>query len=309
MPADGSSAEEILGRLTDEVQSLRQRVAELEELHFLPGRQILPVGDRASGYLTLEREERRFTSFAMARHPDFVLLWYRFLNLFESGIENIGTVVPQPQFTTRVQLAYHLIAAAGGTVKLILDAGMAGYYAQAFTLVRHLFETWLRLEYIRMRPDMANMWFVGPDGRKPQPPGENSIHNYVKNNASTDLRPAVERVLNRLKDFNKMAHPSEFTAQQTVGAKKGTFHIGANYDVDLCVGVLHEGASGLRFLLVALNELAPQPEPWRRELAHLWDEHDQILERELEELDRYHERLNETGHWILQQKTIPPPAR
>jgi hypothetical protein len=48
------------------------------------------------------------------------------------------------------------IAVASWSAKLVLDAGLAGYYAQAYGMVRHLIETWLRLEYIRMRPTEAD---------------------------------------------------------------------------------------------------------------------------------------------------------
>lgn len=52
---------------TDEFQRelafLRRRVAVLEALHVLAGRQLLPVDDALlAGYLTLEREERRYTA-------------------------------------------------------------------------------------------------------------------------------------------------------------------------------------------------------------------------------------------------------
>ena len=108
------------------------------------------------GYLLLESDERFFTSVAFQRHERFVRVWYTYLNLLREGILAIGVTLDAPDGSVRTQLALRFIAASGGTVKLILDAGLAGYYAQAFGLIRHLFETWLRLEYFRLRPDEAS---------------------------------------------------------------------------------------------------------------------------------------------------------
>lgn len=290
----------------DELHFLRQRVADLEALHFAPGRQVLPFDDQLlAGYLTLEREERRFTAWAMARHADFVAVWYRFLCLFRSGFQNIGHEVPHPEFDTRTQLALQFIAASGGTVKLILDAGLAGYYAQSYALVRHLFETWLRLEYIALRPDMAERWFVGPEGEPPCPPNEGTIHAHLRKNTAGAQRQVVDMVINKLPTLNKMAHPSQFFLQQTVGAREGQFNIGANYDAELCVGVLHEGASGLRLILSAFNVVVPQPEWWREELRSSMDAHSRTREVDLGHLERMRHDARETEHWILSRTPTP----
>lgn len=283
-----------------ELEFLRRRVADLEALHSVPGRQVLPVDDALlTGYLALEREERRYTAWAIARHADFVVVWYRYLNLLKVGVDNIGDEVPHPEFTTRTQLAFQFIAATAGTVKLVLDAGLAGYYAQAYTLVRHVFETWLRLEYITLRPEMAATWFVGPNGRAPQPPDERTIHTYVRRSTRGEHRRAVGMVIDKLPSFNKMAHPSQYLLQQTVGAREGQFNIGANYDPELCAGVLHEGASGLRFILSALNDIAPQPAWWREEFSAVMDAHQACLEIEVGHLERMRAEARNAEHWIL----------
>lgn len=286
-----------------ELVFLRRRVADLEQLHFIPGRHVLPANDDLlAGYLTLEREERRYTSWAIARHSAFVDVWYQFPSLLKSGIENAGNEDSQPEFTPPRELAFQFIAAAGGTVKLVLDAGLAGYYAQAYTLVRHLFETWLRLEYIKLRPEMADCWFVGSKGQEPQPPGEQKVHTYVLRSTKGDRRATVQQVLNKLQDLNKMAHPSQFTLQQTVGARENTFNIGANYDPELCVGVLHEGASGLRLILTALHELSPQPSEWRESLREAMSDQAKALELELGHLERMREQAEVAQHWIMSKR-------
>lgn len=292
-----------------ELAFLQRRVAELEALHSLPGRQLLPVDEELlAGYLILEHEEPRYTTWAIARHADFVVVWYRFLNLLKAGVDNIGDAVPHPEFTTRTQLTYQLIASTAGTLKLILDAGLAGYYAQAYALVRHVFETWLRLEYITLRPEMAQKWFVGPNGQAPQPPSEKTIHTYVLRNTRGEHQRAVGQALDKLPSFNKMAHPSQYVLQQTVGAREGQFNVGANYDPELAVGVLHEGASGLRFILSALDGIAPQPEAWREEFRAVIDAHESCSEAEWGRLERMRAEARNTEHWILSRMSSEDKA-
>jgi len=281
-----------------EISFLRRRVADLEALHFIPGRSVLPVGDDVlEGYLTLEREERRYTTWAMARHAEFVTVWYRLLSLLKAAVVNAGDLPPSADDSNRMQLGMQWIAAAGGTVKLILDAALAGYYAQGYMLTRHLLETWLRLEYIALRPEMAAMWFVGPSGEMPRPPSENTIHNYVKSNTTGMHRKLVTMVLNTLRNLNKMSHPSEFTLQQTVGVKKQTFNVGANYDPELCAGLLNEGANGLRLLLFAFRDLVPQPLDWCDGLRSVSEEYARVWTQEVESLERRRKSVAGSVHW------------
>lgn len=81
-----------------------------------------------------------------------------------------------------------------------------------------------------------------------------------------------------------MAHPTEEGFQQTVAANGGAYKFGANYVPELCVGVLHDGASGLRFILHALDHVLPQGEEWRETLRNVIDEHAQVLDREKQRL-------------------------
>lgn len=150
---------------------------------------------------------------------------------------------------------------------------------------------------------MAESWFVGPKGQAPQPPDEGTIHSYVRRNTRDEHKRAVAMVIDKLPSFNKMAHPTPFVLQQTVGAWEGQFNIGANHDPELCVGVLHEGASGSRFILSALHVIAPQPEWWREELRAVMDAHTVCLDAALGQLERMREDARNTEHWIMARMT------
>lgn len=270
-----------LAHLTRERDELRFRLSLLDSLPLMQGRPRLDVPyEMLRGYLLLESDERFFTAVALQRHERFVHVWYTYLNLLREGILAIGDTLEAPDGSIRTQLALRFIAASGGTVKLILDAGLAGYYTQAYGLVRHLFETWLRLEYIRLRPDEAGKWFVQDDGSDPRPPNEGTIHGYIEKNATGSQKTVVTMVKKKISDLNAMAHPSPNTLQQTQGATENQFQVGANYDPDLSFSVLHEGASGLRFILTALDDVVPQPRAWNDQLQRTIDLQSEVLKWE-----------------------------
>lgn len=259
---DGTNTE--VGQLRAECDRLARRVAELETVQVIVGRPVLNVPDETlMGYVALEQEERRFTVHALTQHRELVLAWYRHLALFHEAIDMYGnrvTSVPKPIAHV---LRLRLIAAAGGTAKLVLDATLAGYYTQALALVRHLFETWIRLEYLRLNPAAADRWFVADDGTPPRPPKEQTIHGYLLNRQDYALRPIVAKVIRIIRALNVMAHPSQNTLQQTKGVRSDQITVGANYDPDLCVKTLHEGCNAFRLIMTALGELLDVPAEWR----------------------------------------------
>ncbi len=237
------------------------------------------------GYLALDEEERRFTEHALAQHSAMVAHWYRLLTLFRLACTSPVPHLDDDEAVLARLLRLQFIAAAGGTVKLVLDATLAGYYAQAFTLIRHLFETWIRLEFLHIQPERARAWYVGDDGSPPQRPNRGTIHSVVRNGSSPERQSVFGRVEQTIKDLNEMAHPSPYTLQQTIGVRPNQYNVGANYDPDLCAKALHEGASGLTLLVGALARDIPQPEQWSEELRAVVADYEWVLlgEREAQE--------------------------
>ncbi len=113
-----------------------------------------------------------------------------------------------------------------------------------------------------------------------------TIQNYVVSRAKGARKKNVILVLKKISDFNKMAHPSEAGFQQTVAVTGNAYKFGANYVPELCVGVLHDGASGLRFILQALDDALPQTEEWRKGLRDVADEHEKVLDQAMKRLRR-----------------------
>lgn len=259
-----SDSEAGVSELSDERDRLAGRVAELEQLQLIVGRPLLNVPDeRLVGYMALEREERQFTAHALTQHRELVLAWYQQLALFHEAIDMHGTRATSDARSVADVLQLRLIAASGGTAKLMLDATLAGYYSQALGLVRHLFETWIRLEYVRLNSGAADRWFVADDGAAPRPPSEGTIHRFLMSRRAYGNKPLVERVITTIQALNVMAHPSQNTLQQTQGTRSNQINIGASYDPDLCARALHEGSSALRLVMTALGELLDVPLEWR----------------------------------------------
>jgi hypothetical protein len=268
----GENEELALSRLKSERDALADRLAELERLSLVVGRPVLKVNDEVlQGYMALEREERRFTTHTLTQHREFVIVWYLHLTLFREAIGAYRDRVATEAVSTAHILRLQFIAAAGGTAKLALDATLAGYYTQAFALVRHLFETWVRLEFLRLNPEGADRWYMGDDGTPPQPPNEGTIHRYFRRHKEYPGKQLVEQIIGTIESLNVMAHPSQHTLQQTRGVRPTQITVGANYDADLCARALHEGAHAFRFVSAHLIELAEPPQSWRERFQEARD--------------------------------------
>ncbi|MDP9472571.1 MAG: hypothetical protein M3Q71_18220 [Chloroflexota bacterium] len=277
-----------IGRLEAERDALTQRLAEIAANNRpVAVRPVLAASDELLvGYLVLEREERRYTEHALSQHGAMVAHWYRLLTLLWFAVESAAPPPDERPRSLDSLLRIQFIAAAAGTAKLVLDATLAGYYTQAFALIRHLLETWLRLEYLHARPDMAEHWYVGEDGRPPRPPGEGAIRKEVYRAANGDRRQVINRVIQTIDKLNVMAHPSPHTLQQTIGVHPNQYNFGANYDAGLCVGALHEGQGALSLILAAFNQDAPQSEAWRDELRAAQTDYRPVLDAEIQAAEK-----------------------
>src|SRR5215217_5667453 len=74
----------------------------------------------------------------------------------------------------------NLATGAAATAKLTLDAALAGYYSQAYGLLRHMAETWEQMVYLRLNEQAAKRWF-SPDGVTPaQEPSQGAILRGIR---------------------------------------------------------------------------------------------------------------------------------
>jgi hypothetical protein len=74
-----------------------------------------------------------------------------------------------PQYRSE-EYRLNLLGLAGGSIKLAMDAALAGYYNSCMALERHMLETWSRSVYTRLHPEDIWRFFpvkVWPKGNSP----------------------------------------------------------------------------------------------------------------------------------------------
>lgn len=219
----------------------------------------VPEADLA-GYLAFCDEERHYTAIALREQEALVRIWYRLFNLY--GQAALGIPVQPDEDNPAIPLSARFLAASGATSKLIFEAALAGHYTQAFMMVRHLFETWVRLAYLKFRPDMAEGWYVVLGRDRPEPPSRGAMHSELRKRLNGTERKALEAIIATIERMDTMAHPSPHTLLQTMTDREDAFKIAGTYIPDLCHSALYEGASGLRLLLGQWQNLAQMSESW-----------------------------------------------
>jgi hypothetical protein len=140
-----------------------------------------------AGYRTLHLQEAKYTGIALANMPAEIAVWHRYLTLFNRTMrkEHVSPSENRDDVRTAWGLQLSLASAASSSAKLILDATLAGYYSQAFALIRHMLETWQQMAYVRLNERAARQWF-SPDGiRNPKQSNQNTVTKGSGNSAST----------------------------------------------------------------------------------------------------------------------------
>lgn len=252
---------------------------EWQELAHTIGGPVLDLPpDELAGYLAFDDEEQHFRSIAIRRHEALVRVWYKLLRLYHEAVLEQRKSPFETDPSHAEELRIQFIAVAGGTAKIVFDCALAGYYTQAFMMVRHLFETWVRMCFVRIRPDQANRWYDETSDPTQKPPEPKTMHSAIrKSMTQKDEELLLTRVLDTIKRMNTMSHPSHHTMLQTVVEDSGKIKIGGNYIPDMCRSALHEGASALRILLQEWAHSFPFSKVWRNKLAATIEEHSNCL--------------------------------
>lgn len=116
-------------------------------------------------YHSLEQGELGHRLEAAREHTFAFDLWLRALALYRSAFDGVfdwGDDLPT-ETVRALNVRADLLGLAGSSAKPTLAALLAGYYWNAFGLIRNLLETWRRAAFVRRRPEGAVPWFVLPD--------------------------------------------------------------------------------------------------------------------------------------------------
>ncbi len=222
-----------------------------------------------AGYKAFHDQEGKYTAIALQEMPDAVAVWYRFLTLYDSMLrrEHASPFDDRDVQHKAWHLRLQLSSTAAATAKLVLDASLAGYYSQAFGLIRHMYETWQQMVYVRFNPAAAHQWYT-PDGiRMPQEPAPDTITNGARKFARKD--PELElnalEVERQIKGLNKGAHPSGLAVSQNTTGKPGWSQLGANFNRKLLAQAVSTGTVALALLLHETARSVPVADAWRTE--------------------------------------------
>ena len=179
----------------------------------------------------------------------------------------------------------NLASGALATAKLTLDAALAGYYSQAYGLLRHMAETWEQMVYLRLNEPAAKRWF-SPDGVKPaQEPSKKTVLNGIRKLGKNEigLLDNLDVVEDKISILNDGAHPSGLMMVQVSTATPGMRQLGANFDRGLLGNVMSLGTVFMAMLLRQIEHLVAVDTAWQSEFDAIGEERRQWHKAELGE--------------------------
>jgi hypothetical protein len=242
---------------------------------------VLPSSDEViAGYRTLHTQEEIYNRKAIEAMPDAVKNWYGHLTLYDRVMrreyEWPKTEPDDDYWSWKARL--NLAIVAESTAKLVLDASLAGYYSQAYGMLRHMVETWEQMVYLRLieEPGTGMRWFT-PNGIQPaRVPKQDTIRKALRKIAKAGKLPwlthnlnAIEAMVERL---NKGAHPGSFTMVQASTEMPGFQQLGAKFDRELLGDCLSLGTAAMALLLCEIEWLFPDSSMWQDEFKSLQKE-------------------------------------
>lgn len=210
--------------------------------------------DVISGYQHLHTHEEMFNRKAIEAMPDAVANWYGYLALYVAMLKRDYECPDgeDKQACTARMLRLHFSVAACGTSKIVLELVLAGHYAQAYALLRHMFETWLQIVYLRLDPSVANHWMGKVDDAHLHEPSYGRVLRRVQTltkNLHQGEKTNVATVEAKINQLNKGAHPSRLLVAQVRGDEPGVAWLGGNLDLDRLKEALDLGTLATALLI------------------------------------------------------------
>jgi hypothetical protein len=235
-------------------------------------------------YHLWELEERQARISANLEHTPALTLWLRVVRLFRLAL--IKTFELDPDITTAekadVRLRLDILTMAGISSKCVLDLLAAGYYTQAFGLIRHLIESWFQLLFLRYAPsDEAWRWLpnnlvpdevLGQDGfpRKRKVPEYPEIRRLITDNGTDRDKKALSKFVRGFGTMSSHSHPSmEGLSQLFFPDFYGPRVMGPSYsEVHFKLGFKWGMAASLK-CIEELSYFDPEREEWWAEYIEL----------------------------------------
>jgi hypothetical protein len=188
----------------------------------------------------------------------------------EHDSESTGPDDTYWSWSVRLNLASGAIA----TAKLTLDAALAGYYSQAYGLLRHMAETWEQMVFLRLNESTALRWF-SPDETSPaREPSQGTILRGIRKHGKKErgLLDNLTLVEKMICELNKGAHPSGLMMVQVSTETPGMRQLGANFNKDLLGVIMDRGTVFMAMLLREIEYIVPVEDAWQAESDLLGEE-------------------------------------
>lgn len=220
---------------------------------------VLPVPpDVIAGYQHLHTNEEIFNRKAIQAMPEAVANWYGSLAIFVTILKPDYECPDQEdeQACTARMLRLHFAIAACGTSKIVLDLVLAGHYAQAYALLRNMFETWLQMVFLRLDPSVALAWMgTSGDQHRHEPSYGRVLKGVKKRMKHAGDKANVATVESKINQLNKGAHPSRILIAQVRGDEPGGAWLGGNLDPDRLKEAMDIGTIATALLIHEIGRL------------------------------------------------------
>lgn len=208
--------------------------------------------------------------------PDAVANWYGYLTLYDQTLRREHEW-PEDEpsdaywsWSVRLNLAAGALASA----KLALDAALAGYYSQAYGLLRHMAETWEQMVYLRFNEEAGKQWF-SPDGvQQAREPSQGTILRGIRRHGKSErgLLGNLSVVEEKVQALNKGAHPSGLMMVQVSTKTPGMRQLGGALNEGLLGACLDLGTVLMAMLLNEIQHIARVDGDWKAKFDVLREE-------------------------------------
>jgi len=230
------------------------------------------------GYNAIEMHDSELRQVSCERHVHVVTLWLNALALFADAFAPgrvFNSNADEDDSVTRkaYALRLQLLGLSGRNSKPALDLIVAGYYTEAFALIRGMLEGWARTLYIRLRPHEYHRWYESEtelaEGQlRKKEPSFGEVDGVIAADGDTEDRAFFDEANLRFRLLSMGTHPSGHGITQIHDYERGVMLFNPVYREDLCLHAFYHGLFAQRVLLDEVVSLGPQSEDWLELLGH-----------------------------------------
>lgn len=217
-------------------------------------------------------------------HGDLIALWLIAIKLASDAFAP-GQSYRSPENADAAErkayrLRLQLLGLSTRGAKPALDLLLAGYYTEAFGLIRTMLDGWCRSLYVRLRPTEYGRWY-SPEQANIDPlqvvrkaePNLGEIDGVITADGDADDRRFFEEANLRFRLLSAGTHPSGEGITQVVDNGSQVLLFNPFYRENLCRHGFNHGLFALLILLDEVDCIGEQSQGWKEllgEYYRLW---------------------------------------